>query len=95
MQRDVRQRAQVVVREAKRNATGRSVATANNPEGRGPRIRTGLLYDSIDYERGEDAQGIFYIVFSHAPYSIYLEDGLRNGNTYPFLYPALLEAGEL
>jgi hypothetical protein len=103
--RDFRRRAENVVQEAKRNAEGRSVAGANNPEGRGPRIDTGDLHNSIRYDvldtMGEVALGdgararpIEIVVFTDIPYAYWLETGLRNGATYPFLTPALDAAGE-
>ena len=102
---DFRRRAENVVREAKANATGRSVSGARNPEGRGPYIDTGQLYDSIRYEvadttavmdlgDGARARQIEIDVFTDVPHAFYLETGLRNGATYPFLTPALEAAGE-
>ena len=103
--RDFRRRAQNVVNAAKLNATGIPVAGANNPDGRGPRRRTGDLYNSIRYEVGDAMEEmelgdgfrvrpVEIIVFTDVPYAFYLENGLRNGATYPFLTPALDAAGE-
>lgn len=99
--RDLRRRTENIVREAKANATGRGIPavrnasfTVRNPEGRGPRIRTGALWDSIHADYDRDEQGPFSIISTDIPYSYYLETGLRNGNTYPFLVPALDAAGE-
>lgn len=97
--KDFRRRAQNVVNQAKENATGIAVAGANNPEGRGPRIRTGRLYDNIDYLVTESMGATGFtspswgpneiVVFADTPYAVYLEEGVRGGRTYPFLSAAL------
>jgi hypothetical protein len=101
---DFERRANNIVGEARRNATGVSVEGANNPEGRGPRIVSGQLHDSIQYEIGESEEfelgdgirirPVEIFVFTDTSYAFYLETGLRNGRTYPFLTPALDAAGE-
>lgn len=78
---------------AKLNATGIPVAGANNPEGRGPRVRTGRLRSSIGWAPGRDAKGPFVDIGTDVPYGKYLETGLVNGATYPFLRPALATLG--
>lgn len=105
LMRDFRRRAENVVAEAKRNATGVTVEGANNPEGRGPNLVSGELHDSIRYEVG-DAEAeielgdglrtrpVEIFVFTDAPHGFWLETGVRGGNTYPFLTPALEAAGE-
>jgi hypothetical protein len=74
---------------AKLNATGIPVEGANNPEGRGPRVRTGRLRSSITWVPGRDARGPYVDIGTPVIYGRYLETGLRNGATYPFLRPAL------
>lgn len=75
--------------QAKLNATGIPVEGASNPEGRGPRVRTGNLRSSITWVFGHDSIGIFAAVGTNVYYGYYLETGLVNGATYPFLRPAL------
>jgi hypothetical protein len=90
--RDLLRRAIRVQNAAKLNATGRSVAGANNPEGRGPKVDSGRLRSSIAVEVTEDADGLVAKVGTNVDYGFYLETGLRNGRTYPFLKPALVFA---
>lgn len=87
--RDLARRAIRVQNHAKLNATGRSVAGARNPEGRGPRVDTGRLRSSIAWGIFSDSKGVFARVGTNVEYGLYLETGLRNGATYPFLVPAL------
>lgn len=75
--------------QAKLNATGIPVKGALNPEGRGPRVRTNRLRSSISWTLGRDNIGIYALVGTNVKYGFYLETGLRNGATYPFLKPAL------
>ena len=84
--------AQRVEAQAKLNASGIPVTGANNPEGRGPNVRTGRLRSSITWLPGRDAIGPFVDVGTPVIYGRYLETGLRNGRTYPFLRPALSAA---
>lgn len=83
------QKAIRVQNDAKLNATGRAVAGANNPQGRGPRVDTGRLRGSISWQIGQDGVGLFADVGTNVPYGYWLETGLRDGRTYPFLRPAL------
>lgn len=87
--RDLSKRAIRVTNEARLNATGRAVAGASNPEGRGPRVDTGRLRSSIAWQIGRDGEGLFADIGTSVPYGYFLETGLSNGNTYPFLKPAL------
>lgn len=75
--------------QAKMNATGIPVTGANNPEGRGPRVRTGRLRSSITYYVGVDSMGVYVDIGTPVRYGYFLETGLVNGATYPFLRPAL------
>lgn len=95
--RDLGRRAVRVQNAAKLNATGRTVVGANNPGGRGPRVDTGRLRSSIAWEirrdfskaRDTGGSGLIARVGTNVEYGYYLETGLRNGATYPFLKPAL------
>ncbi len=87
--RDLAVRAVRVQNQAKINATGVPVAGANNPEGRGPRVDFDRLRASIGWEIREEALGLVARVGTNVEYGYYLETGLRNGATYPFLNPAL------
>jgi len=87
--RDLGRRAIRVQNAAKLNATGRTVEGANNPGNRGPRVDTGRLRSSIAFEVTRDGEGIVARVGTNVEYGFYLETGLRNGATYPFLRPAL------
>lgn len=90
LMRDLRRRAQNVVREARRNARGAPVPGATNPEGRGPNWVTRNLYHSIYYVIVKDAQGKYAEIGSDVEYAYYLETGVRGtGNIFPFLTPAL------
>lgn len=90
--RDLARRAIKVQNQAKLNASGGQVPNANNPEGRGPNVDTGRLRSSITFEIREDALGLHARVGTNVEYGYYLETGLRNGATYPFLVPALSAA---
>lgn len=90
--RDLLRRAIRVQNAAKLNATGRSVAGATNAEGRGPRVDTGRLRSSIAVDIRTEASGLVARVGTNVEYGYYLETGLRNGVTYPFLKPALTAA---
>ena len=87
--RDMGRRAIRVRNAAVLNATGRQVVGATNPEGRGPRVDTGNLRSSIAWGLRSDAASVFARVGTNVIYGYYLETGLRNGVTYPFLRPAL------
>lgn len=87
--RDLAKRAIRVRNAAVLNAHGRQVAGANNPEGRGPRVDTGRLVSSIAWQMRDDGGSIYARVGTNVVYGFYLETGLRNGATYPFLRPAL------
>lgn len=87
--KDLGRKATRVETEAKLNATGRQVAGANNPEGRGPNVQLGRLRSSISWRLGHDTQGLYADIGTNVPYGFWLETGLRNGATYPFLTPAL------
>ncbi|HET9520697.1 MAG TPA: HK97 gp10 family phage protein [Candidatus Limnocylindrales bacterium] len=87
--RDLGRRALRVQNAAKLNATGRQVVGATNPEGRGPRVDTGRLRSSIAIDVRQDSQGVVARIGTNVEYGYYLETGLRNGATYPFLLPAL------
>ena len=76
---DLGRRAFNVESQAKLNASGRP----------GPRVRTGRLRSSITHEVTTDGQGLVARVGTNVEYGYYLETGLRNGRTYPFLVPAL------
>jgi hypothetical protein len=81
--------AERVETQAKLNATGIPVTGATNPEGRGPRVRTGRLRSSITWAPGRNSRGPYVDIGTPVIYGRYLETGLRNGATYPFLRPAL------
>ena len=87
--RDLQRRATNVESAAKLNASGRPVAGANNPEGRGPNVDTGRLRSSITYEIREESRGLVARIGTNVEYGRFLETGLRGGRTYPFLVPAL------
>jgi len=74
------------------NATGRSVEGARNPEGRGPRVDTGRLRSSIAWGIFDDDTSLYARIGTNVEYGYHLEVGLRNGNTYPYLSPALVAA---
>jgi hypothetical protein len=88
--RDLGKRAIRVLNEARLNATGRGVEGAVNPEGRGPNVDTGRLRSSLAFVIDTDSEGLYADVGTNVPYGYYLETGLRNGNRYPFLVPALV-----
>ncbi len=90
--RDLERRLIACVSLAKTYATGEPTALANNPEGRGPRVRTGRLRSSIAYEITETPVGLLGRYGSNVPYAYWLETGLVNGATYPFLRPAMSAA---
>lgn len=90
--RDLTRRAIRVQNLAKINATGAQVEGANNPEGRGPRVDTGRLRSSITHEIRVGDTGLEARIGTNVEYGYYLETGLRNGATYPFLRPALVAA---
>ncbi len=80
--------------QAKLNATGIPVEGASNPEGRGPRVRSGRLRSSITQRFGRDEIGPFVDVGTPVVYGKYLEEGWVTGRgnfiRYPFLEPALV-----
>ena len=87
---DLMRRGQNVETAAKLNASGAQVAGAINPEGRGPRVRSGRLRSSISHRPGRDAQGAYVDVGTAVFYGRILERGeLPGGRKYPFLVPAL------
>ena len=79
-----------VTNEARLNATGRQVEGATNPEGRGPNVDTGRLRSSIAWQIGSDTAGLYADIGTNLSYGFWLETGLRNGVTYPFLRPSLV-----
>lgn len=87
--RDLERRLINCVNLAKVYATGAPTALANNPEGRGPRRRTGRLVTSLAYEIESLATGLVGRYGTNVPYGFWLETGLVNGATYPFLRPAI------
>lgn len=87
--RDLARRCEQVVTAATYYANGAEAAGANNPEGRGPKIRTGALSTSIRFAILSDGQQLVGQIGSDVFYSTFLETGLKNGRTYPFLRPAL------
>lgn len=87
--REMGKRAIRVRNAAVLNATGRQVVGATNPEGRGPRVDTGRLRSSLAWALMVDEHGVFARVGTNVVYGYWLETGLRNGVTYPFLRPAL------
>ena len=90
---DLARRAIRVETAAKLNATGQPVAGANNPEGRGPRVRTGRLRSSITWVLREDALSLYADIGTNVFYGRHLELGeLPSGRSYPFLLPALTAA---
>lgn len=90
--RELGRRAIRVESAAKLNATGRAVEGATNAAGRGPRVDTGRLRSSITWRLGTDTVGLYAEIGTNVPYGYWLETGLRNGVTYPFLRPALSAA---
>ncbi len=90
--RDLERRLIACVTLAKVYATGAATPLANNPEGRGPRVRTGRLRSSIAYEIESSPFGLLGRYGSNVRYAFYLETGLKNGATYPFLRPAISAA---
>ncbi len=89
---DLERRLIACVNLAKVYATGAPTSLARNPEGRGPRVRTGRLRSSIAYEIESTPLGLVGRYGSNVVYARYLETGLRNGATYPFLVPAMTAA---
>ena len=87
--RDLERRLINCVNYAKIYATGAPTPLATNREGRGPRVRTGRLRSSISYEITHEAGGLVGRFGTNVPYGFWLETGLRNGVTYPFLRPAI------
>lgn len=66
-----------------------------NQGGRGPRVKTGRLHESINGRVERAANGeLVGQVGTDVPYSFYLETGVRGGGTFPFLTPALAAAGD-
>jgi len=92
--KDLTRRAINVESQAKINASGNPVDGANNPEGRGPNVQTGRLRSSITHELVDTDKGLVARIGTNVEYALPLETGLANGNTYPFLRPAL-EAARL
>lgn len=90
--RDLERRLINCVNLAKVYASGAPTALARNPQGRGPRVRTGRLRSSIAYEIDTSAVGLIGRYGTNVVYGRFLETGLRNGATYPFLRPAISAA---
>jgi len=90
--RDLERRLINCVNLAKVYATGAPTALATNREGRGPRVRTGRLRSSIAYEIVTEGVGLVGRYGTAVSYGYWLETGLRNGVTYPFLRPAMSAA---
>lgn len=84
---DLQRRLINAVNLAKINATGAPVSGANNPQGRGPNVVSGRLRSSVTHELvGPPLVGRYG---TNVPYGYWLETGLVNGATYPFLVPAI------
>jgi bacteriophage HK97-gp10 putative tail-component len=93
--RDLARRAINVRNRAVYYASGNSAPGARNPAGRGPRVDTGRLRSSIAWEiRREPGGSLSARIGTNVDYGYFLETGLRNGATYPFLRPALPAARE-
>lgn len=90
--RDLERRLIACVSLAKVYATGAPTPLATNPHGRGPQVRTGRLRSSIAYEIEETGGGLVGRYGTNVRYGLFLETGLRNGSTYPFLRPAISAA---
>lgn len=90
--RDLERRLINCVSLAKVYASGAPTALATNPHGRGPRVRTNRLRSSIAYEIESTPLGLVGKYGTNVEYGRYLETGLRNGATYPFLVPAISAA---
>lgn len=87
--RDLERRLIACVNLAKVYATGAPTPLATNQHGRGPRVRTGRLRSSIAYEITSEGAGLVGRYGTNVYYGLFLETGLRNGVTYPFLVPAI------
>ena len=87
--RDLERRLINCVNLAKVYASGAPTPLATNPHGRGPRVRTGRLRASITHEIVATPTGLIGRFGTNVRYGYYLETGLRNGTTYPFLRPAI------
>lgn len=70
---------QLVVAQAKRNASGRP----------GPRVQTGRLRSSIAGEVHEGGSAVKGMVGTNVKYAPYLELGTRKMPAYPYLQPAI------
>lgn len=90
--RDLERRLIGCVSLAKVYASGAPTPLATNPHGRGPRVRTDRLRSSIAYEIEETGTGLIGRYGSNVRYALFLETGLRDGSTYPFLRPAISAA---
>ncbi len=90
--RDLERRLIACVSLAKVYASGAPTPLATNREGRGPRVRTGRLRSSIAYLIVESSTGVVGYYGTNVTYGFWLETGLRNGVTYPFLVPAMTAA---
>src|ERR1043166_3860483 len=91
--RDLERRLIACVSLAKVYATGAPTSLATNVHRRGPRVRSARLRASITYEIEETSGGLVGRYGTNVRYGYYLETGLRNGVTYPFLAPAESAAG--
>jgi hypothetical protein len=87
--RDLERRLINCVSLAKLYATGAPTPLANNPYGRGPKVRSDRLRSSIAYEIESTPTGLIGRYGTNVFYGFFLETGLVNGATYPFLRPAM------
>ncbi len=91
--RDLERRLIACVSLAKQYATGQQTPLANNPEMRGPNVRTGRGRASIAYVIEETPIGLIGRYGTNVFYMGILERGeLPNGAKYPFLVPAMSAA---
>ena len=75
--------AQQITTSAKRNASGRP----------GPRVITGRLRSSIDWEVGRLGAVLVARIGTNVHYAPYVELGTSRAPAYPFLRPALRKVG--
>lgn len=88
---DLSRRGERVKNQAVLNASGATVPGAQNPEGRGPRVKTGRLRSSIRKTVGMNPNGVYVDIIANVLYARELELG-KNGRDYRFLRPALIRA---
>jgi hypothetical protein len=102
IERELHRRGENVLAQARLNTTGVEVQGVaalgipgpNNPEGRGPRIRTGRLHGSLRLIDGADFTSLYVDVGTDVFYGAILESGLASGRTYPFVSVALSAAAD-